>query len=222
MQAVTRWRINRGIKGILSVNVNVSLLFCAGGIKIFWPQVNYQPWTIISGKLQERVYLSIVQIIDLFRSLGSVVTWLWTEQAALCFSAEIFTTELKFCFVTRMLQTTQVLVLPFRWEWTTCRYGIFVSLYHACHVSSFFCCCFNISSNISNMRCSVSSPDETPRRELKIRRAAEYFWRTSRCFIWWWNTVSNVWYFFSNKIIFEGEIKDANTKQCFIRFPNTH
>ena len=79
-----------------------------------------------------------------------------------------------------------------------------------------------ISSNISNMRCSVSSPDETPRRELKIWRAAEYFWRTSRCFIWWWNTVSNVWYFFSNKIIFEGEIKDANTEQFFIRFPNTH
>ena len=75
----------------------------------------------------------------------------------------------------------------------------------------------NISSNISNMRRSVSSPDETPRRELKIRRAA-----TSRCFIWWWNTVSNVWYFFSNKIIFEGEIKDANTEQFFIRFPNTH
>ena len=152
MQAVTRWRINRGIKGILSVNVNVSLLFYAGGIKIFWPQVNYQPWTIISGKLQERVYLSIVQIIDFFRSLGSVVTWLWTEQAALCFSAEIFTTELKFCFVTRMLQTTQVLVLPFRWEWTTCRYGIFVSLYHACHVSSFFCCCFNISNNNQGFR----------------------------------------------------------------------
>ena len=80
----------------------------------------------------------------------------------------------------------------------------------------------NALSNISNMRRSVSSPDETPRRELKIRRAAEYFWRTSRCFIWWWNTVSNVWYFFSNKIIFEGEIKDANTEQFFIRFPNTH
>ena len=60
-------------------------------------------------------------------------------------------------------------------------------------------------------------------REIrKIRRAAEYFWRTSRCFIWWWNTVSNVWYFFSNKIIFEGEIKDANTEQFFIRFPNAH
>ena len=47
-------------------------------------------------------------------------------------------------------------------------------------------------SNISNMRCSVSSPDETPRRELKKRRAAEYFWRTSRCFIWWWNTVLDI------------------------------
>ena len=35
--------------------------------------------------------------------------------------------------------------------------------------------------NISNMRCSVSSPDETLRRELKIRRAAEYFLRTSSC-----------------------------------------
>ena len=59
------------------------------------------------------------------------------------------------------------------------------------------------------MRRSVSSPVETPRRQLKIRRAAEYFWRTSRCFIWWWNTVSNVWYYFSNKMILEGEIKDA-------------
>ena len=48
---------------------------------------------------------------------------------------------------------------------------------------------FYASCNVSNMRRSVSSPDETPRRE--------------------WNTVSNVWYFFSNKIIFEREIKDA-------------
>lgn len=187
MQAVTRWRINRGIKGILSVNVNVSLLFCAGGIKIFWPQVNYQPWTIISGKLQERVHLSIVQIIDLFRSLGSVVTWLWTEQAALCFSAEIFTTELKFCFVTRMLQTTQVLVLPFRWEWTTCRYGIFVSLYHACHVSSFFCCCFNISKN--NQGFSGLSTDLDPwfsfsYEQLVMRSLAPLnVWQISRMYI---------------------------------------
>ena len=63
--------------------------------------------------------------------------------------------------------------------------------------------------NISNMRRSVSSPDETPRRELKMRRVAEYFWRTSRCFIWWWNTVSNAWYYFSNKMILVGKIKDV-------------
>ena len=114
--------------------------------------------------------------------------------------------------------------------------GIQITFFHGIYINNYWdlenifhkwdetntWCKKTTSSNISNMRCSVSSPDETPRRELKIRRAAEYFWRTSRCFIWWWNTVSNVWYFFSNKIIFEGEIKDANTKQCFIRFPNTH
>ena len=32
-----------------------------------------------------------------------------------------------------------------------------------------------LSCNISSMRGSVSSPDETLRRVLKIRRAAEYF-----------------------------------------------
>ena len=63
--------------------------------------------------------------------------------------------------------------------------------------------------NISNMRLSVSSPDETPRRELKIWCAVEYFRWTSRCVIWWLNTVSNAWYYFSNKLILEGEIKDA-------------
>ena len=67
--------------------------------------------------------------------------------------------------------------------------------------------------NISSMRPLVSSPDETLRRELKLRRAAEYFfWRTSRCFIWWWNTVSNAWYYFSNKLILEGEIKDTKLR----------
>ena len=55
----------------------------------------------------------------------------------------------------------------------------------------------------------ISSSDETLRRELKIQCALEYFWQTSRCFIWWWNTVLNAWYYFSNKMILEGEIKDA-------------
>ena len=59
------------------------------------------------------------------------------------------------------------------------------------------------------MRRSVSSPDETLRRELKTQGAVEYFWQTSRFSIWWWNTVSNAWYYFSNKIILDGEIKDA-------------
>ena len=51
--------------------------------------------------------------------------------------------------------------------------------------------------NISSMRCSVSSPDETLRGELKTRHAAQYFWRTSR------------WYYFSNKMILVWEVMDA-------------
>ena len=38
----------------------------------------------------------------------------------------------------------------------------------------------SLRSNISRMRRSVSSPDETPRRELKIRRTAEYFFDERR------------------------------------------
>ena len=59
------------------------------------------------------------------------------------------------------------------------------------------------------MRRSVSSPDETLRRELKTQGAVEYFWQTLRFSTWWWNTVSNAWYYFSNKMILDGEIKDA-------------
>ena len=33
----------------------------------------------------------------------------------------------------------------------------------------------------------------------EIQRAAEYFWRNSRCLEMWWNTVSSVWYIFSIK-----------------------
>ena len=43
---------------------------------------------------------------------------------------------------------------------------------------------------ISNIRHSVSSPDETPRSSSKILRCASYFQLSSRCFIWWWNTAS--------------------------------
>ena len=47
---------------------------------------------------------------------------------------------------------------------------------------------------ISNIRHNVSSPDETPRSSSKIPRCASYFQLSSRCFIWWWNTASHVWY----------------------------
>ena len=47
---------------------------------------------------------------------------------------------------------------------------------------------------ISNIRHSVSSPYETPRSSSKILRCASYFQFSSRCFIWWWNTASHVWY----------------------------
>ena len=42
-----------------------------------------------------------------------------------------------------------------------------------------------------------------------MQRAAEYFLRISRCFICWWNTVSNAWCYFSNEMILGEEIKDA-------------
>ena len=54
------------------------------------------------------------------------------------------------------------------------------------------------------MRRRVSSPDETPRRELEIRRAAEYFWRTSVD-----ETLCQMLDITSQTKILEGEIKDA-------------
>ena len=77
-------------------------------------------------------------------------------------------------------------------------------------------------SYISSMRSSASSPDETPRRELTIPRAAECFWRSSMCFIWWWNTRSNAWYYSSDKMILEREIKDTKICSFLIWFPNSH
>ena len=53
-----------------------------------------------------------------------------------------------------------------------------------------------LSSNISSMRRCALSPDQTPRRESKIQSAVEFFLLTSRCFIWWWNTVLNAWCYF--------------------------
>ena len=49
------------------------------------------------------------------------------------------------------------------------------------------------------------------------------FWQTSRCLIWSGNeTLWQMLDYFSNKMILEGEIKDAKNDQFFIWFPNTH
>ena len=56
---------------------------------------------------------------------------------------------------------------------------------------------------ISNIRHSVSSPDETPRSSSKILRCASYFQLSSQCFIWWWNTASHVWYITSGMVFVE-------------------
>ena len=51
--------------------------------------------------------------------------------------------------------------------------------------------------NISNTKDRVWPHFQPPRTELKIRRAAEYFWRTSLCLEMWSNTVLSFWYIFS-------------------------
>jgi len=51
-------------------------------------------------------------------------------------------------------------------------------------------------SSISNTKDRVWPHFQTPRRELKIRRLADYFWKSSRCLEMWSNTVLSVWYIF--------------------------
>ena len=55
------------------------------------------------------------------------------------------------------------------------------------------------------MRRSVISPNKTLRRELKIKRAVAS--RTSRCSFWRWNTMSNAWYYFSKKMIYQEKLR---------------
>ena len=65
----------------------------------------------------------------------------------------------------------------------------------------------SLRSNISSMKRSVFH------HQMK-------HWGKSWKWWWWWNTVSNAWYYFSNKMILEGEIGDAKMEQLFIWFPN--
>ena len=69
-----------------------------------------------------------------------------------------------------------------------------INLYKiASFCTSFYKAFTDAWSNISSMimKRSVSLPDETLRRELKKRHAAEYFWRTSGFLVCWWKTVSS-------------------------------
>ena len=63
-----------------------------------------------------------------------------------------------------------------------------------------------MSSNVSSMRHSVLSPDET--LKFDAQRSIFFFdelWGVSSGD----ETLSNAWYYFSSKMILEGEIKDA-------------
>ena len=68
----------------------------------------------------------------------------------------------------------------------------------------------NVRCNISRIRCSVSSPDETLRREMKYDTQPSIFDKLRGVSsgdetLFWILTL----YYFSNKMILEGEIKDA-------------
>ena len=76
-----------------------------------------------------------------------------------------------------------------------------------CYALSIFRVFILLASSDSDKLCVNAA--KRVNKDLPIRRVAEYFWRISRCFIWWWNTVSNAWHYLSNKMILELEIKDA-------------
>ena len=59
------------------------------------------------------------------------------------------------------------------------------------------------------MRRSVLSPMKQWEDSWKYDTQQSIFDELRGVFIWWWNTVSNAWYYFSNKMILEVEIKDA-------------
>ena len=59
------------------------------------------------------------------------------------------------------------------------------------------------------MRRSVLSPMKQWEDSWKYDAQQSIFDELRGVFIWWWNTVSNAWYYFSNKMILEVEIKDA-------------
>ena len=79
----------------------------------------------------------------------------------------------------------------------------------------------HLSCNISSKRRSVSSPEETLRRELKIRRAAEYFWRNFEVFHLVIKHCAQCFILLLNQNDFRRRNKWCKNEQFFIWFPNT-
>ena len=89
--------------------------------------------------------------------------------------------------------TKRILIISFVWDTNMAAMSIFFCASWDCvkTKNTVFC-------NISNTRDSVSSHFETlSLRELNTQRAAEFFWRNSKCLEMWWKTVSSVWCIFS-------------------------
>ena len=74
---------------------------------------------------------------------------------------------------------------------------------------------------ISNTHDHVWAHVQTPRRELKIRRTAEYFWRNSMCLEMRSNTVLRIQYSFPIETKTNEEIESWNSMLVKIRYLNT-
>ena len=137
--------------------------------------MSYKPsWQVTCKRLEtsSKIYISFA-VSDFHRPWSLSIL---SERLGLQLTAEVAPPDLK-------------LWRPYK-LWSTS-----IALRHSLKISLHLV--YDNLSNISNTRNSVSSDIQTPRRELKIRRAAEYFSRNSRCLDSWWNTVSSVWYIFS-------------------------
>ena len=53
-------------------------------------------------------------------------------------------------------------------------------------------------------------------KQREIRRTAECFWRTSRCFATWWNTVLSIWYIFSMRTKTKEKAEKWKSLKCML------
>ena len=65
------------------------------------------------------------------------------------------------------------------------------------------------------MRLSVSSPKKNQEESWKYDAQWSIFDELQGVSSDWWNSVSNAWYYFSKKMILEGEIKNVKILSSF-------